>query len=304
MREYGKVYSSFWTSEDIRGMSEDGRTLALYLMTSPHGNMLGCFRMPNAYAAEDLQWPSERVSNGFAELSRNGFVTRCERTYWIVIHKHLKWNKLDNPNMGTAAAKLFDTITAPHSVKALLVQAIRAFGKNFPLKKLAEIANEFEGILNHTETVPEGSQYGTETVSKQVAVAVAVTGTGTGTVEESTDPDGSVVPSAAGDEKDESAKNGSKPDCPHQEIIALYHEVLPMCPQVRDWTTTRATQLRTRWNEDPKRQNLTYWRQYFEYVKSCGFLVGRGAGERPFLADLEWLTKSQNFTKVREGKYE
>lgn len=94
--------------------------------------------------------------------------------------------------------------------------------------------------------------------------------------------------------------------CPHQKIIELYHEVLPMCPQVRDWTPARQQQLRARWNEDKSRQNLDYWRRYFEYVKSCGFLVGNQPDprRRPFFADLEWLTKSANFAKVRERKYE
>lgn len=99
------------------------------------------------------------------------------------------------------------------------------------------------------------------------------------------------VPSDAGDQ------------CPHQQIIGLYHEVLPMCPRVRDWTTARATQLRARWNEDKNRQSLDYWRRFFDYVKTCDFLVGK-AGRDPFFADLEWLTKSGNFTKVREAKYE
>jgi hypothetical protein len=93
-------------------------------------------------------------------------------------------------------------------------------------------------------------------------------------------------------------------ECPHQEIIALYHEVLPQCPQVRDWTPARAVQLRARWNEDGDRQNLGYWKRFFEYVATCDFLVGKSSGDRPFLADLEWLTKSSNFTKVRERKYE
>ena len=95
-----------------------------------------------------------------------------------------------------------------------------------------------------------------------------------------------------------------RPECPHQEIIALYHEVLPQCPQVREWTPARAVQLRARWNEDGDRQSLDYWKRFFEYVASCDFLVGKGGGDRPFLADLEWLTKSKNFTKVRERKYE
>jgi uncharacterized protein YdaU (DUF1376 family) len=93
-----------------------------------------------------------------------------------------------------------------------------------------------------------------------------------------------------------------KPDCPHQSIIALYHERLPQCPAIRDWTPARATQLRARWNESAERQNLDYWARLFEYIGTCDFLVGRSA--KPWFADLEWITKSQNFTKIREGKYE
>jgi len=97
----------------------------------------------------------------------------------------------------------------------------------------------------------------------------------------------------------------AKQDCPHQQIIALYHEVLPQCPQIRDWTPARAVQLRARWNEDARRQNIDYWRKFFEYVAQCDFLVGKAnaGGKRPFFADLEWIVKSANFTKIREGKY-
>lgn len=76
MRDYGKVNSSFWTSESIRSLSDDGRMLSLYLLTSPHANMTGCFRLPDGYVCEDLQWDKNRVSEGFEELSRNGFAIR------------------------------------------------------------------------------------------------------------------------------------------------------------------------------------------------------------------------------------
>lgn len=110
------------------------------------------------------------------------------------------------------------------------------------------------------------------------------------------------VPGDAGDLPGIPPIGSAKPDCPHQDIIAAYHEILPQCPQIRDWTPARQTQLRARWNEDQKRQNLMYWRQFFEYVRTCDFLVGR-SGKTPFFADLEWMTKSGNFTKIREEKY-
>jgi len=113
--------------------------------------------------------------------------------------------------------------------------------------------------------------------------------------------EGNIYPLAASDADDPIP---SRHECPHQEIIALYHEVLPQCPQIRDWTAARATQLRARWNEDASRQDLNYWKRFFEYVAGCDFLVGRGAGNKPFFADLEWITKAGNFAKIREAKYE
>lgn len=113
-------------------------------------------------------------------------------------------------------------------------------------------------------------------------------------------PGGIDVASVADDQRPAKVSNAT---CPHQEIIELYHEVLPQCPPIRDWTRARMAQLRARWNEDDQRQDLGYWRRFFEYVGECDFLVGR-SGKAPFFADLEWITKSSNFVKIRERKYE
>lgn len=171
MRDYGKVYTAFWTSEDARGLSEDGRTLALYLLTCPHGNMIGCFRLTNAYAADDLMWDIERVSEGFAELSAKGYAYRCERTFWVVINRYLKWNQFENPNVGKAAGKLFETITPPYAVKALLAKALREFSPTFPV----QILDKFETL---SKPFPNPSALSAETV----VGAVAVTPAGAGTV--------------------------------------------------------------------------------------------------------------------------
>jgi uncharacterized protein YdaU (DUF1376 family) len=96
----------------------------------------------------------------------------------------------------------------------------------------------------------------------------------------------------------------SKPTCPHQSIIDLYHAELPVCPRIKDWTPARQTHLRARWNEDTERQDLDYWQRLFGYIATCDFLVGKGGGTRPFFAGLEWIVKSENFAKIREGKYQ
>lgn len=106
MRDYGKVHTSFWTSANIRELSEDGRALAIYLLTCPHGTIAGVFRLPDGYASEDLQWSADRVQATLSELLANGFATRCEATKWVWVVKHLEWNPPENPNQKKAASKV------------------------------------------------------------------------------------------------------------------------------------------------------------------------------------------------------
>lgn len=96
------------------------------------------------------------------------------------------------------------------------------------------------------------------------------------------------------------------PPCPHAAIIALYHEILPTLRRVRDWTPARQKLLRQRWREKVERQSLDWWDDFFRYVASCDWLMGRipGRGGKPFDCDLEWLIRPTNFVKVLEGRYQ
>lgn len=100
-------------------------------------------------------------------------------------------------------------------------------------------------------------------------------------------------------------KSSDSPDddkCPHKDIIKLYHEILPTMPKVKEWTKERSKILRSRWKEKPERQNLEYWKNFFEYVALSDFLMGKT--EKPFLnCTLEWLIRPTNFVKVLEGNY-
>lgn len=118
MRDYGKVHTSFWTSANIRELSEDGRALAIYLLTCPHGTIAGVFRLPDGYACEDLQWTAERVKTTLSELFANGFATRCEATKWVWVTKHLEWNPPENPNQKKSAAKMAAQVPDSCSWKA------------------------------------------------------------------------------------------------------------------------------------------------------------------------------------------
>jgi len=94
--------------------------------------------------------------------------------------------------------------------------------------------------------------------------------------------------------------------CPHQQIIDLYHEVIPMGRRVRVWSDSRKAKLRGRWREETKRQSLEWWRRFFGHIAKSDFLTGRtGTTTRsPFEIDLEWIVSPTNFIKILEGKYD
>lgn len=108
-------------------------------------------------------------------------------------------------------------------------------------------------------------------------------------------------------EEGENPPVGSADPCPHQQVIDLYHEVLPAARRIRDWTPARQSALRARWRERPDRQSLDWWNNFFGYVAKSDFLCGRAptsGGRKPFELSLDWLCKSENFVKVLEGAYE
>ena len=152
MREYGQVQTAFWTSPKVKSFSEDGRTLAIYLLTSPHSNGLGCFYLPFGYVVEDLKWKSERVSKGFTELFRKGFLSYCEDTCYVLIPHFLKWNPVVNENVAKARRKEFSLIPEKASIYNELCFRILEYGSH--------LSEEFETLLKRYGK-------GFETVSKQ-----------------------------------------------------------------------------------------------------------------------------------------
>lgn len=167
MRDYGKVHTSFWTSQTTREMSEDARSLAMYLLTCPHGTISGVFRLPDGYVCDDIQWCSERVNQGFIELLNKGFANRCETTKWVWINKHFEWNKPENPNQLKSAAKIALSIPDTCCWKADYMRLHADF-----------LGIEFEPFPNPLPTVPEPvavtvTVVGTEAVTVTEAVEVA-----------------------------------------------------------------------------------------------------------------------------------
>lgn len=99
----------------------------------------------------------------------------------------------------------------------------------------------------------------------------------------------------------EQSKTKEPPACPHKDIITLYHECLPGHPRVREWNEENQKRLRARWREEPERQSLDWWRNFFvSEVAASDFLTGRA---KEFQATMEWMVRPRNFSKILNGQY-
>lgn len=124
MREYGQVQSAFWQSPDAQQWTDTGKLLALYLLTGPHANGLGCYRLPDGYVVSDLSWSAERVAKGFEELLANGFANRLEGV--VFIPNFLRWNRIANGNIAKARFGEFEGLPKGEA-KALAARAMLEF---------------------------------------------------------------------------------------------------------------------------------------------------------------------------------
>ena len=126
-------------------------------------------------------------------------------------------------------------------------------------------------------------------------------------------PSGEIAPSESAESHDVLHDNKHKTitpcsppsKIPVQQIVDLYHQLLPMLPPVRKLTKQRAGYIKQRWREGDL-PDLEVWEKYFGYVSQSKFLTGgiEGRdGKPPFRADLEWITKPANYAKIFEGKY-
>ena len=91
----------------------------------------------------------------------------------------------------------------------------------------------------------------------------------------------------------------------YQEIVNLYHQILPMCPAVNKLSAKRKGQIAARWKSGDL-PDLETWKNYFDFVSKSDWLTGKvdpSPGRKRFVSNLEWITNETNFINIWEKKY-
>jgi hypothetical protein len=159
MREYGQVQSAFWQSPDAQAWSDTGKLLALYLLTGPHSNGIGCFRLPDGYVMADLNWSAERVAKGFEELSGKGFANRFDGV--VFLPNFLRWNRIANGNIAKARLGEFDALPKGQA-KSRCAASLLEFCSHWDAEQTTVLETVCqtlsEGYANQNPTQPDPTQ--------------------------------------------------------------------------------------------------------------------------------------------------
>ena len=89
MREYARISPRFWMGETgrlIRTKGSEAQLLALYLLTSPHSNMIGLYWCPVTYMAHETGLTMQGASKALQSLIDIGFCQydSASEVVWVV----------------------------------------------------------------------------------------------------------------------------------------------------------------------------------------------------------------------------
>jgi hypothetical protein len=292
MREYGSVSPQFWIGRTGKAMRGDAQTqlLALYLMTSPHANMIGVYHCPVAYMAHETGLSTEGASMALQRLIEADFCVYDEADEYVFVCSFAEHQVGESLSAADKRCKGVQNELAkvPKNQCRQAFTARYAAAYNLP-------ADGFVRPKNEAPSKPLASQEQEQEQEQDKEEAKAYVAS-------------VPLPTVGG--------APALPVCPAEKMVELYHEVLPELPRVRvmDDARRKAMQKRWRWVLTSRRADgvpracnaaeaLGWLRQFFERARDNDFLMGRsgrGAGHESWQCDLDHLMSDKGLKAVIE----
>ena len=270
-RSYNIVRPGFWAWAKGKELSASARELALYCLTSPHTNGIGCFRLPIAYIAEDLGTVPATVRETVSELSKIGFLHHDDSTGWVFIPGFLDHNPIANINVGKSLMPFVEAVPRKAPFYRAFLDAIERSAERFP-----------DGFLDRMRN-----------------------GIGNGS------PNGMPTHDHDHDHEHEhdagAGESAGEPDLtdPVAEAFTLYREAAKRhgwsIPRKLDGDRrTALSRILKDWD------GLDGWRAGLGKAEASGFLTGRtprDEAHKDWRCNLDFLTSPKKFRRLMEGGY-
>ena len=175
---YGKVYEAYWDGDKIEPLSDRAALLGLFLITGPHRNAIGCFKL-GIGAITDVErfgkWGIEGVSKALQEMMDTNFIVRDCKTGWTLITNSLRKDPINGPKVAIHAAQLADKVPKNSPVYSALYGILKP--------QLERHAKALDGKIGYPMGAPsEGvSQAPSHTPSDTLSHTQAIPSTSTST---------------------------------------------------------------------------------------------------------------------------
>ncbi len=302
MARYRKIDTRIWNDRKFRELDDKSKLAFFLVLTHPDTNQLGMLRSRSVALAMELGWHPDVMSDAILTLCRMDMLMVDDKAGFIFIPNFLKYNPPNGPNAVKGWAGLIDLMPECDLLsRALVYLKPTIFGLSEGVR--SAIPDDVKNAISHAiqDDITDDKEMPSRIQEQEQEQDISITSNDV--IVETAVSD----PPASESEKVEKPKKGI--DCPYQKIIADYNEILgPYLGMCQKLTPTRQKAVQARWRDcmkdgDFKTQDegIAYFRRYFEYIKTCDFLMGNNG--RDWRADFDWIFKQQNYTKICEGKY-
>jgi hypothetical protein len=283
MRSFAAVLSQFWTGttgKAITAAGKDARIMATYLLTCSHANMLGLYRLPVLYAAEETGLKRREVTVALGQLKELDFTYYDESTefIWVLEMARFQLGLLhgetlkDGDKRAKGAARLYKQIPSNPFLDPFHDRYAEVLG--LPIRR---------DFLS--ETKPHASPF-------RGASKPLTRGYGPG-------PDPDLVRKGEMGE----TKTVASPSLElTSEKVREDWNAIPGVKPCKKLEKTIRDRIQARLKDYPSQD---WWTNFFQQVKASDFLCGRTNGkDGPFQASLDWVLGPRNLDKLLAGNYD
>jgi len=263
---YFSVDAAFWSDADvIDNFTPEDKYFYLYLLTSPHGNISGCFEVSLKQIADEMGYTKdtvERLIERFVEYHR--MIDYDPQTKEILIHKWGKHHWTRSDKYLVALRKKIDSIKS----------------EKFKIY-LDALYQRYSGEEKDMVWIPY--QYGMDTSFLSFPFNYSF-------------PYKDIEEDNRGVGEEEERPVAKKVGV--QEIVDMYNEICVSFPKVRAVSDARKKAIRARMNT----YSVDDFKRLFENAEKSDFLKGKN--ERNWMANFDWLICDSNMAKTLDGNYD
>lgn len=156
---YQKIHSQIWNDEKFTTLSPTQQRLFLYILTCPHGNLIGMYVLKPGYACDDLKCSAKDFEKDLNKIIEKGLIAYDKSVSLILVKRYLKHNPITNPNQVKAAKKMICELPKSvlfHEFMEVLPEVLK--------EELREVLSKQEQVLILSSGSYSGSYSGSSSV--------------------------------------------------------------------------------------------------------------------------------------------